>query len=107
MLEADQTSGTASPHGALARLSSQVSRHRVLLLAQAHMDTKRYSRSGEDHPAGKYVLNARSPSGRPHPVPLANNVDLPLAAHFCTVAQFGQCVQTHCPYNFSAYMAGP
>ena len=58
---------------------------------------RRLEDSGEDHPAGKYVPNARSPSGRPHPVPLANNVDVPLAAHFCTVAPFGQWVQTHCP----------
>ena len=58
---------------------------------------RRLEDSGEDHPAGKYVPNARSPSGRPHPVPLANNVDVPLAARFCTVAPFGQWVQTHCP----------
>ena len=46
-------------------------------------------------------------SGRPHPVPLASNVDVPLAARFCTVAPFGQWVQTPCPYTFSACMAGP
>ena len=58
---------------------------------------RRLEDSGEDHPAGKYVPNASSPSGRPHPVPLANNVDVLLAARFCTVAPFGQWVQTHCP----------
>ena len=58
---------------------------------------RRLEDSGEDPPAGKYVPNASSPSGRPHPVPLANNVDVPLAARFCTVAPFGQWVQTHCP----------
>ena len=58
---------------------------------------RRVEDSGEDHPAGKYVPNARTPSGRPHPVPLANNVNVPLAARFCTVAPFRQWVKTHFP----------
>ena len=36
-------------------------------------------------------------SWRPHPVPLANNVNVPLPARFCTVAPFGQWVQTPLP----------
>ena len=58
---------------------------------------RRLEDSGEDPPAGKYVPNASSPSRRPHPVPLADNVGVLLAARFCTVAPFGQWVQTHCP----------
>ena len=44
VLEADQTSGTASPHGGLACLSSQVSRRRVLLVSFSLSDSKRYNR---------------------------------------------------------------
>ena len=115
MLEADQTSGTATPHGSLACLSSQVSRRRVLLVALLPYGQR------EVRPVGSGALRIRAritrlgstsrtrdhASGRPHPVPLANNVDVPLAARFCTVAPFGQWVQTHCPYKFSACMAGP
>ena len=45
MLEADQTSGTASPHGSLACLSSQVSRRRVLLVFRHAVDSKQHGRS--------------------------------------------------------------
>ena len=45
MLEADQTSGTASPHGSLACLSSQVSRRRVLLVDRHAVDSKQHGRS--------------------------------------------------------------
>ena len=43
--EADQTSGTSSPHGSLACLSSQVSRRGVLLVSFSLLDSKRYGRS--------------------------------------------------------------
>ena len=56
---------------------------------------RRLEDSGEDPPARKYVPNASSPSGWPHPVPLANDADVLLAARFCTVAPFGPWVQTH------------
>ena len=65
VLEADQTSGTASPRGSLACLLSQVSRRRVLLVFR-HAASSTAGRllhledSGEDHPAGKYVRTARS-----------------------------------------------
>ena len=45
MLEADQTSRIATPHGSLARLSSQVSRREVLLVSSSLLDSKRYGRS--------------------------------------------------------------
>ena len=67
---------------------------------------QRLEDSCEDHPAGKYVPNARSHKRTATPVPLANNVDVHLAARFCTAAPFGEW-QTHCPHKFSAYMAGP
>ena len=102
---------TASPHGGLARLSSQVSRHRALLVAFSLLDSKRYGSGGlrirRWIRPGSASRTRGHTSGRPHPVPLANNVDVPLAAHFCTVAPFGQWEQTHCPYKFLAYMAGP
>ena len=43
--EAGQTSGTSSPHGSLACLSSQVSRRGVLLVSFSLLDSKRYGRS--------------------------------------------------------------
>ena len=45
MLETDQTSGTASPHAGLARLSCQVSRRRVLLVFRHAVDSKQHGRS--------------------------------------------------------------
>ena len=40
--------------------------------------------SGEDHLAGKYVPNSRSPSGRPHPVPLARLCAVVLSTYVLT-----------------------
>ena len=77
MLEADQTSGTSSPHGSLACLSSQVSRRGVLLVSHPFGQQ-------EERPAGSSALRIRAritrpgsasrtrdhASARPHPVPL-------------------------------------
>ena len=102
--EADQTSGTASPRGSLACLSSQVPRRRALLVSYGQQEVRlvgsgalriraRITRPGSTSRTRDHA------SGRPHPVPLANNVDVPLAARFCAVAPFGQRVQTHYPYK--------
>ena len=93
VFEADQTSGPRKSHAVGCCWW-----HKHTWTARGTAGRlRRLGGSGEDHPAGKYVPNARSPSGLPHPVPLANSVDAPLAARFCTVAPFRQWVQTHCP----------
>ena len=55
--------------------------------------------SGEDPPAGKYVPNARSPSGRPHPVPLARLCAAVLSTNVLTLRHLGCGCRPHSPYT--------
>ena len=60
---------------------------------------RRLEDSGEDPPAGKYVPNARSPSGRPHPVPLARLCAAVLSTNVLTLRHLGCGCRPHSPYT--------
>ena len=60
---------------------------------------RRFEDSGEDHPAGKYVPNSRSPSGRPHPVPLARLCAAELSTNVLTLRHLGCGCRPRSPYT--------
>ena len=60
---------------------------------------RRLEDSGEDHPAGKYVPNSRSPSGRPHPVPLARLCAAVLSTNVLTLRHLGCGCRPRSPYT--------